>query len=47
MWVRCIELETRVVVARDAQMGSLWALIISPPTDRGIEVLSKANPDGR
>ncbi len=47
MWVRCIELETRVVMARDAGLGTLRALIISPPTDKGIEVLSKANPDGQ
>ncbi len=46
LWVRSIELETRVTMARDAGLGSLRALIISPPTDRGIEVLSKANPDG-
>ncbi len=45
-WVRLMEIQTRNMEVQDSGINDLKILIISPPTDRGISVLTKANPRG-
>jgi SAM-dependent methyltransferase len=46
LWVRLMEMRTRIMEKRDSGIHDLRILIISPPTDRGIKVLAQANPRG-
>ena len=45
-WVRIIEIQTRKLEAQDSKINDSKILIISPPTDHGIKILTKANPKG-
>jgi SAM-dependent methyltransferase len=45
-WVRVMEYQTRVMEVQDLELNELRILIISPPTDRGLEILTRANPRG-
>lgn len=45
-WVRLMEIRTRIMEAEDARLNNLRILIVCPPTDRGIKVLTHANPRG-
>jgi len=45
-WVRFMEIRTRNMEVQDSKINDLRILIISPPTDRGIKVLTEANPKG-
>jgi SAM-dependent methyltransferase len=46
LWVRLMEIRTRIMEVQDSRINNLRILIISPPTDRGIKVLTQANPKG-
>lgn len=46
LWVRLMEIRTRFMEVADSKLNNLRILIISPPTDRGIKVLTQANPRG-
>ena len=46
LWVRLIEIRTRIMELEDSRLNNLKILIISPPTDRGIKILAQANPRG-
>jgi ubiquinone/menaquinone biosynthesis C-methylase UbiE len=46
LWVRFMEIRTRIMELQDSRIKNLRILIISPPTDRGIKVLTQANPNG-
>jgi SAM-dependent methyltransferase len=46
LWVRLIEIRTRIMEVQDSRINNLRKLIISPPTDRGIKVLAQANQKG-
>jgi SAM-dependent methyltransferase len=46
LWVRLMEIRTRIMEVEDSRLNNLRILIISPPTDRGIKVLAQANPIG-
>ena len=46
LWVRSMEIRTRIMEVQDSRVNNLRILIISPPTDRGIKVLTQANPRG-
>ncbi len=46
LWVRIMELQTRMMEVQDSGIKDSRILIISPPTDRGIKVLAQANPRG-
>ena len=46
LWVRLIEIRTRIMEVQDSRINNLRILIISPPTDRGIKVLAQANQKG-
>lgn len=46
LWVRIMEIRTRIMEVQDSRINNLRILIISPPTDRGIKVLTQANPKG-
>ncbi len=46
LWVRLMEIRTRIMEVEDSRLNDLRILIISPPTDRGIKVLAQANPRG-
>lgn len=46
LWSRTIELQVRERAAREADLSTKRILVISPPTDRGIQLLGKANRDG-
>lgn len=46
LWVRLMEIRTRIMEERDSRINDLKILIISPPTDRGIKVLTQANLRG-
>ena len=46
LWVRLIEIKTRVMEVQDSKLKDLKILIISPPTDTGIRILSKTNLQG-
>jgi SAM-dependent methyltransferase len=46
LWVRLMEIRTRLMEVQDSRINDLRILIISPPTDRGIKVLTQANPRG-
>jgi len=43
LWVRFMEIRTRFMEVQDSRINNLRILIISPPTDRGIKVLTQAN----
>lgn len=45
-WSRIMEIRTRIAEVGDSRIGSSRILIISPPTDRGIELLARANTGG-
>lgn len=45
-WVGVMEFQTRTMEMQDSQLKDLKVLMISPPTDRGIEILTEANPEG-
>ncbi len=45
-WSRFMEIQARVMEVQDSKLKNLKILIISPPTDRGIKILSKANANG-
>ncbi len=45
-WVRLMEIRTRIMEAKDSRINHLRIFIISPPSDRGIKVLTQANPRG-
>ncbi len=40
-------MHTRIMEVQDSRIKNLRMLIISPPTDRGIKVLTQANPQGQ
>jgi len=46
IWSKFIEIPTRNMQVIDAKIKDSKILIISPPTDRGIKILSKANANG-
>ena len=46
LWVRLMEIRTRLMEVQDSGIDDSRVLIISPPTDRGIKVLAQANPGG-
>ena len=46
LWVRLMEIRTRIREVEDSRLNNSRILIISPPTDRGIKVLAQANPRG-
>jgi len=46
LWVRLMEIQTRIMEVKDSRLNNLRILIISPPTDRGIKVLTQSNPRG-
>ncbi len=46
LWVRLIELRTRKMEVKDSKIQDSRILIISPPTDRGIKILSQENQRG-
>jgi len=46
LWVSIMEIRSRIMEAEDSSLNNSRILIISPPTDRGIKVLAKANPGG-
>jgi SAM-dependent methyltransferase len=46
LWVRLMEIRTRIMEVEDSRLNNLRILIISPPTDRGIKILTQANPRG-
>ncbi|RMF57885.1 MAG: methyltransferase domain-containing protein [Calditrichaeota bacterium] len=46
LWVRFMEIRTRIMEVEDSRLNNLRILIISPPTDRGIRVLTQANQKG-
>lgn len=46
IWVRIMEYHTRVMEIQDSQITSEKILILSPPTDRGIQLLTRANSSG-
>ncbi len=46
LWVRIMEMGTRILQLEDACLGEMKALIISPPTDPGIRMISRANEGG-
>jgi len=46
LWVRIMEIRTRIMEVQDSNINNLRILIISPPTDRGLKVLTQANPTG-
>ncbi len=46
LWVRLVEMRTRIMEVQDSGIKNSRILIISPPTDRGIKVLTQANPEG-
>jgi SAM-dependent methyltransferase len=45
-WVKLMEIQTREMELDDSGLGGMRILIISPPTDPGIRLLSQANPEG-
>jgi SAM-dependent methyltransferase len=45
-WVRLMEVQTREMEVNDSDLGDKRILIISPPTDPGIGMLSEANHGG-
>jgi len=45
-WVDLMENHTRELEISESSLHDAKILIISPPTDRGIEALSRANPSG-
>lgn len=45
-WVRVMELHTRRMEIRDSHISSHKILILSPPTDNGIKILTQANSEG-
>jgi ubiquinone/menaquinone biosynthesis C-methylase UbiE len=47
IWVRVMELQTRRMELEDSVHGDSKILIVSPPTDTGIPLIAKANPDAR
>ena len=47
LWVRLMEYRTRVMEGRHVPAADGSMLIVSPPTDRGIRILSRANAGGR
>jgi SAM-dependent methyltransferase len=47
LWVRLVEIRTRIMEVQDSGIDDLRILVISPPTDRGIKVLAQANPGGK
>ncbi|RMD92502.1 MAG: class I SAM-dependent methyltransferase [Calditrichaeota bacterium] len=47
LWVRIVEMRTRMMQAQDSGIKNSTILIISPPTDSGIKVLTQANPTGK
>lgn len=46
LWVRLMEIQTRFMEVADSKLNNLRILIISPPTDKGIKVLTQANSRG-
>ncbi|NOZ60760.1 MAG: methyltransferase domain-containing protein [Calditrichaeota bacterium] len=46
LWVRLMEMETRNMEAQDSGINDSKILIISPPTDAGIKILTQANSNG-
>jgi len=46
LWIRLMEIRTRIMEVEDSRLNNSRILIISPPTDRGIKVLARANPRG-
>jgi ubiquinone/menaquinone biosynthesis C-methylase UbiE len=45
-WVIVMEFHTRIMEIQDSHISSHKILILSPPTDRGIQILSKTNSNG-
>jgi len=46
LWVRLMEIRTRIMAVQDSRVSNLKILIISPPTDGGIKLLTQANQRG-
>lgn len=45
-WVRVMEIHSRIMEVRDSKISAHRILILSPPTDRGIKILTQANSGG-
>jgi ubiquinone/menaquinone biosynthesis C-methylase UbiE len=46
LWVRLMEIRTRIMELEDSEIKNFKILIISPPTDIGIKMLAQANTGG-
>jgi SAM-dependent methyltransferase len=47
IWVRLMEIHTRLMQIQDLKINGLTILIISPPTDIGIKILTQENIEGQ
>lgn len=45
-WARIMEIKTRKMEVRDSRTNDLKILVISPPTDIGIKILTESNLEG-